>query len=52
MTCKHPLGVHGDYDGNVHYEYENTDNLYPVDVFKFCPECGENLKPHEEANSI
>lgn len=43
MTCRHILGAWADYNGNVHYEYEYTDQLYPVDVFKFCPECGEKI---------
>ena len=43
MTCKHSLGVHADNDGNIHYKYDDVDGLYPVDVFKFCPECGAKL---------
>jgi hypothetical protein len=44
MNHNHILGVWADYDGNVHYEYENTDQLYAVDIFEFCPVCGQNLR--------
>ena len=43
MDCKHSLGVWADYDGNVHYEFENIDQLNSVDVFIFCPDCGFKL---------
>jgi hypothetical protein len=44
MSHNHPLGVWADYDGNVHYEYESTEQLYPVDIFEYCPVCGKKLK--------
>lgn len=44
MSHNHILGAYADYDGNVHYEYENIEGLYPVDVFQFCPVCGQNLQ--------
>lgn len=44
MAHNHILGAYADFDGNVHYEYENTDQLYSVDIFEFCPVCGQNLK--------
>lgn len=43
MTCKHPLGVWADYEGKIHYKFDDINELYPVDVFKFCPECGTSL---------
>ena len=48
MTCRHPLGVWADNDGNVHYEYENTEQLYLVDIFEYCPVCGTKLDSQEK----
>jgi hypothetical protein len=45
MSHNHILGAWADYVGNVHYEYENTEQLYPVDIFEYCPVCGVKLKP-------
>lgn len=46
MSHNHILGAWADYDGNVHYEYENTEQLYSVDIFEYCPECGVKLNPN------
>lgn len=44
ISHRHPLGVHADNDGNICYKYDDIEGLYPVDVFKFCPDCGESLR--------
>jgi hypothetical protein len=43
MSHNHILGAWADYDGNVHYEYKDTYELFPVDIFEFCPVCGVKL---------
>lgn len=48
MTCRHPLGVWADNDGNIVYKYDDVDQLYPSDIFKFCPECGVKLSGESE----
>lgn len=41
----HVYGVSADFDGVCHYAFskEETENFYIVDIFNFCPECGEKL---------
>ncbi len=48
MNCnnKHPLGVRVDSKDNICYIYEpeNLADLNETGKFKFCPDCGKNLK--------
>ena len=46
--CRHILGAIADYDGNIHYEYDDLDQISPCDVFEFCPQCGEKNNPLDE----
>jgi len=50
MICRHLLGVYSDWEGNIYFEYEDTDGMDLI--FKFCPECGVNLGFAAKSNSI
>jgi len=50
MICRHILGVYSDWEGNIYFEYEDTDGMDLI--FKFCPECGVSLGFATKSNAV
>lgn len=50
MICRHVLGVYSDIDGNIFFEYENSENTEYL--FGYCPSCGINLVSYAVMNFV